>query len=345
MSLFTPASEVLERNKSYFIDHAVYFAGDIQDDYPAKCMAKSVYAHCTQYHHWLRLTPSLQKQVTFGLFSDAKQVTESDVFVFYWYKNKKESQFQLMSLLSQMKQNDILFVVGENRVGVKHTEKLLADLGPVTKIDAARRCSLYHFQLQQKVSFDLASWWSEYHYEDLTLKALPGAFSHEHLDAGSELLISVLQQNREIIKGNVLDMGCGVGVLGAVAQKLVPEIQLTLVDVSAAALMSSEATLKANQLSARVIASDVFSSIQERYHLIISNPPFHEGRHIDLSITEKFIQQAKTHLPIGGKLCLVANGFLPYPMLLDRVFGSYKVIAETSKFKVYLAEVSLKKGK
>lgn len=342
MSLFTPASQVLERNAHYFAQQRVYFAGDIQDDYPAKCSAKSAHVHCTQYHHFRRLHALLAERAEFGLLPNASHVENSDFFLFYWYKNKRESEFQLMALLSQINVGDTVFIVGENRSGVRHAEKCLSEWGNINKIDTARRCSLYAFELQKAVPFQLDGWWTEYVHDTIRVKALPGVFSQAHLDAGSALLLSALQKNPEMIKGKVLDFGCGAGILGSLAAKLAPnEIELTFADVNAAALASTKATIAANHITAHVVASDRFSDLRERYHLIITNPPFHEGRNVDYSTTENFIREAQSHLPIGGKLCLVANGFLPYPAILEQVFGSYEILAETTQFKVYLAEMRL----
>lgn len=37
----------------------------------------------------------------------------------------------------------------------------------------------------------------------------------------------------------------------------------------------------------------------------------------------------------GGELRIVANAFLPYPDVLDEVFGFPEVLAQTGRFKVY----------
>ncbi|MNP78368.1 Ribosomal RNA small subunit methyltransferase C [compost metagenome] len=46
------------------------------------------------------------------------------------------------------------------------------------------------------------------------------------------------------------------------------------------------------------------------------------------------------HLPIGGRLRIVANAFLPYPDILDATFGSHEVLAQNGRFKVYQATVA-----
>lgn len=106
-------------------------------------------------------------------------------------------------------------------------------------------------------------------------------------------------------------------------------------DIHSMALTSSERTLAENALEGEVIASDVFSHIEERFELIVSNPPFHDGINTAYQAVENLILQAKNHLTKRGELRIVANSFLPYPDLLDRAFGKHEVLAKSTKFKVY----------
>jgi 16S rRNA (guanine1207-N2)-methyltransferase len=87
-----------------------------------------------------------------------------------------------------------------------------------------------------------------------------------------------------------------------------------------------------------VLASDVYSALgDERFDLIISNPPFHQEREIDYGAAGRLIAEASGHLTKGGKLVLVANAFLPYAVPLERAFGTFDVLADNRRFKVYRA--------
>ena len=52
MSAFTPASEVLLRHSDDFESARVLFAGDLQDDLPARLDTAASRAHTQQFHHW-----------------------------------------------------------------------------------------------------------------------------------------------------------------------------------------------------------------------------------------------------------------------------------------------------
>jgi 16S rRNA (guanine1207-N2)-methyltransferase len=334
MSAFTPASEVLLRHSDDFTESRVLFAGDMQDDLPARFDTAASRAHTQQFHHWQVLSAQMGENAQYGLVAGADIVADSNTLIYYWPKNKPEAQFQLMNILSLMPIGTDVFVVGENRSGVRSAEQMLADICPLTKIDSARRCGLYHGRLEQQPAFDENGWWDEYPHDEMTVKTLPGVFSRDGLDTGSKLLLSTLTPHT---KGKVLDVGCGAGVLAITLASHSPKVLLTLSDVSAPAVAASRATLAANGIEGEVIASNVYSEINGRFDMIISNPPFHDGMQTSLDAAHQLIRGAARHLNMGGELRIVANAFLAYPNVLDEVFGSHEVIAQTGRFKVYRA--------
>ncbi|ALB61544.1 Ribosomal RNA small subunit methyltransferase C [Cronobacter condimenti 1330] len=334
MSAFSPASEVLLRHSDDFTESRVLFAGDMQDDLPARFETAQSRAHTQQFHHWQVLSKPMGDNARYGLVADADIVADSDTLIYYWPKNKPEAQFQLINLLSLLPVGTDVFVVGENRSGVRSAEAMLEAFCPLNKIDSARRCGLYHGRLEKQPDFDADGWWGEYQVDDLTIKTLPGVFSRDGLDVGSDLLLSTLSPHT---KGKVLDVGCGAGVLAAVLASHSPKVRLTLCDVSAPAVDASRATLAANGFEGEVLASNVFSEIKGRFDMIISNPPFHDGMETSFEAAQTLIRSAVRHLNIGGELRIVANAFLPYPNILDETFGNHEVMAQTGRFKVYRA--------
>jgi 16S rRNA m(2)G 1207 methyltransferase (EC 2.1.1.52) len=119
MSAFTPASEVLLRHSDDFEQSRILFAGDLQDDLPARLDTALSRAHTQQFHHWQVLSQQMGENVRYSLVAEAADVADCDTLIYYWPKNKPEAQFQLMNILSLLPLGTDIFVVGENRSGVR----------------------------------------------------------------------------------------------------------------------------------------------------------------------------------------------------------------------------------
>jgi 16S rRNA (guanine1207-N2)-methyltransferase len=167
----------------------------------------------------------------------------------------------------------------------------------------------------------------------LVMCSRPGVFSWEHLDEASAVLAEVM----DIPRGaQVLDLGCGAGVLGAVAGLLSDGGAVTLVDADSEAVRCATRTLQSTAIASwRVCASDVTSAVRgESFDVVLCNPPFHTGKATDLALPRRFITEAHAVLCAGGRLQLVANRTLPYEAELERVFGNRRVVHDGARFKV-----------
>ncbi|WP_148283678.1 class I SAM-dependent methyltransferase, partial [Pseudomonas avellanae] len=171
----------------------------------------------------------------------------------------------------------------------------------------------------------------------LTVISLPGVFSHGRLDRGSALLLENIDK---LPSGNLLDFGCGAGVLGAAVKRRYPHNDVVMLDVDAFATASSRLTLAANGLEAQVLTGDGIDAAPMGLNTILSNPPFHVGVHTDYMATENLLKKARQHLKSGGELRLVANNFLRYQPLIEEHVGYCHVKAQGNGFKIYSAKRS-----
>lgn len=166
----------------------------------------------------------------------------------------------------------------------------------------------------------------------------PGLFSWDRVDAGSALLAAHLPTD---LAGRIADLGAGYGYLSCELLRRCPRIEaLDLYEAEARALPLAQANLEAVMAETGrrpALAThwrDVTAGLDQRYHAIVSNPPFHldRGDRPDLGLA--FIRAAANALRPDGRLLLVANRHLPYEAMLDARFGEWRVRAEGQGYKV-----------
>lgn len=254
--------------------------------------------------------------------------------VLFWPKAHQLGIWWLKWLCEQLPSGTPLEIVGEHQGGIKRVPKILDELGMSwDKRDNARRCSLF---ATQTVDLGAASdsAWQTFETLGLELVSHPGVFGHGKVDEGTLLMLESIDDSLPKKTLKVLDMGCGDGIVSAwLAQR---GHHVTAVDISAFAVEACKRTLAANGLEGRVLNSDVFSALEgEQFDWIISNPPFHKERDISYGPSQRLISGAPEHLSAGGRLVIVANGFLPYPEHLQRAFQDFQTLADNRRFKVY----------
>ncbi len=169
---------------------------------------------------------------------------------------------------------------------------------------------------------------------DLVFETLPGVFSADRLDEGTRLLLEHLEVPAGV---SVLDVGCGAGVIGAVAGRRGAG-SVTMTDVNLLAVAAARRNAGLAGVPVEVVAGDVYGGLGERrFDLIASNPPFHQGKVVDYDMPQRLIAQASEHLAPGGRLVLVANAFLPYDRLMRERFGNVEVLGATRQYRVLSA--------
>jgi release factor glutamine methyltransferase len=148
----------------------------------------------------------------------------------------------------------------------------------------------------------------------------------------SETLITLL---KELVPKNLplpvtapkklVDIGTGSGCLGITAKLELPELDVTLTDISRHALTVAERNAKDLQAAVKTLQSDLLSSYPLRADFIIANLPYvdsswerspetdHEpgialfAQNDGLQLILKLLKQTPSHLATGGYLLLEAD--------------------------------------
>lgn len=164
-------------------------------------------------------------------------------------------------------------------------------------------------------------------------------FSRTGLDIGARFFIEHLPENLE---GEVVDLGCGNGVIGLTLLDKNPEAKVVFVDESPMAVASSRLNVETNLPDAldrcEFMINNALSGVEPfRFNAVLCNPPFHQQHALTDNIAWEMFHHARRCLKINGALYIVANRHLDYFHKLKKIFGNCETIATNSKFVVLKA--------
>lgn len=158
-----------------------------------------------------------------------------------------------------------------------------------------------------------------------------GVFSKNHVDFATDFLIRTIYDD---VKGDILDVGCGYGVIGITLSKNEKVNSVAMLDINHRALELSKKNAKSNKVeNIDIIESDGFENINKSYNVIITNPPIRAGK----AVIYKMYEEAKEHLKEGGILYLVINKKHGAPSTieyLNSLFGNCEIVDKKSGFNV-----------
>jgi len=166
----------------------------------------------------------------------------------------------------------------------------------------------------------------------------PGLFAWDRIDRASALLAIHLPND---LRGRVADLGAGYGYLSAqVIARCHGVTAIDLYEAEARALEPARINLdhackaSGRDWKAAVHWHDVTRGLPQTYDVIVSNPPFHQGRADLPALGQAFIISAADALLPDGRLWLVANRHLPYEALLVKRFRDVRTVTVQDGFKV-----------
>lgn len=105
-----------------------------------------------------------------------------------------------------------------------------------------------------------------------------GVFSKDRFDYGTRVLLNSVDIDK--LFGNVLDLGCGLGVVGIILGTFNKDINIDMVDINERAIDLAKNNLVLNNVKANVFVSDIYSNIDNKYDFIITNPPIRAGKNV-----------------------------------------------------------------
>lgn len=163
-------------------------------------------------------------------------------------------------------------------------------------------------------------------------KSNNGVFSKSRLDRGSEIFIKTLLSRN--LGEHVLDLGCGIGVIGITLSHF-NKANYVLADVNERAVELAKTNIKNFNLSTRchALVSNIFENIKDSFDSVLLNPPIRAGK----KVIYQMYQESYEHLNSGGSLFIVIRikqGALSSFKFLQTIFSEVNVIDRDKGYQI-----------
>ena len=111
-----------------------------------------------------------------------------------------------------------------------------------------------------------------------TFKVIEGVLiPRQDTEISVEKILNVIENNQI---NNMLEIGCGTGIV-SISVDLESSVDVTAVDISEKALENTRINKENLNSKIKIIKSDLFSNINEKFDLIYSNPPYIKSKEIE----------------------------------------------------------------
>lgn len=166
---------------------------------------------------------------------------------------------------------------------------------------------------------------------NMKFKTTSELFSPKGIDKGTLTMLSQVEFNEG---DKVLDLGCGYGIVGILAAKIIGPANVVMTDKDISAVRCSKENALLNGVpDVKVLQSDGFRDLDEKdFTLILSNPPYHA----DFTVPKEFIEKGFNRLSIGGKMYMVTKRKEWYKNKFISIFGGVKIY-EADDYFVFMA--------
>jgi|LSQX01.2.fsa_nt_gb 16S rRNA (guanine1207-N2)-methyltransferase len=171
-----------------------------------------------------------------------------------------------------------------------------------------------------------------------------GVFSKQGIDFGSRLLIDTVLEDADMIesglsneeKPSLADLGCGIGVIGIVLNRLLKINSTYLYDINERAITLAKMNID-NNASKRTYAikKDIVNEqILERADICVSNPPIRAGKKTVFAFYERTYELLNKN---GTFYCVIQKkqGSESTKNKLNELFGNGKIIQRSAGYHIY----------
>lgn len=150
----------------------------------------------------------------------------------------------------------------------------------------------------------------------ITIQTAPKVFSPGGADAGTQAMMASVQLQPG---QKLLDLGCGAGLVGIAAAKVLGAQNVWMTDLDGDAVELARSNASQNGADGiTIVCGDAYDEVEATgFDWILSNPPYHA----DFSVAKRFIEKGFNRLLVGGKMVMVVKRALWYRNKLTAIFG------------------------
>lgn len=169
--------------------------------------------------------------------------------------------------------------------------------------------------------------------KEIILNSDNGVFSKDRIDFGTNVLLNSLEDLSAI--KSVLDVGCGIGIIGISLASKYNNLNVQMVDVNEKAVSLTNENIILNKLkNCKSYISNVYSEVNDSFDMIISNPPIRAGK----DVVHKIASEAKDHLNDKGFFYAVVQkkqGADSFKKKLEEVYGNVEIVNKDSGYMIF----------
>lgn len=244
---------------------------------------------------------------------------------------------QLIHIKNSVSEN-IIFIAADKAKNIQKATLAIFEkyLGTTTTSLAVKKARLIFCKLDntQKHHVPEPTTW-QLPSPQLTVSNLANVFAREKLDIGARHFIQNLGDVKK--HKDIIDLGCGNGIVGLSILAQHPQAHITFVDESYMAVASAKLNVEKNfpnlVSQCQFITNDCLNDFDsDSADAVFCNPPFHQQNAVTDHIAWQMFKDSYKVLRKNGELRIVGNRQLGYHIKMKRLFGNNTLIASDNKF-------------